>query len=338
MPTLRYIKVKLNRLCSGQGMLLLVPTVWICVLLWSARTADNSARSSLHLNRRPERSFLHKSAAGHRNSKEKHSLHRKASALKHHRPRHGGAGDEDLEVKRLKQPSLSKDGEANGVALLKRVGFLGKVKKRKPSKKQQKTTYTKAEHLNKLLRPSEKRPEFDRPRGRNKSDESPLRVQPHLLQELPIPIVKDLDYTEVRYPNHGRDRQPILPGYRAYPPNMGEWGQPVNIRPETLNVPEKAKYDAGWANHKFNEYASSHISVERDVPDYRPSQCRTRQYSPYLPQASIIICFYNEAWSVLQRTIHSVFRRSPPDLISEVILVDDFSDMGQPEKRGDFLV
>ena len=39
----------------------------------------------------------------------------------------------------------------------------------------------------------------------------------------------------------------------------------------------------------------------------------------------MIICFHNEAWSVLVRTVRSVLDRSPQGLIHEVVLVDDCS-------------
>ncbi|XP_043921433.1 polypeptide N-acetylgalactosaminyltransferase 12 [Protopterus annectens] len=56
-------------------------------------------------------------------------------------------------------------------------------------------------------------------------------------------------------------------------------------------------------------------------------RCKTKKYDYYsLPTTSVVIAFYNEAWSTLLRTVHSVLETSPDILLEEIILVDDYSD------------
>eukprot|EP00049_Salpingoeca_infusionum_P023159 m.10664 g.10664 ORF g.10664 m.10664 type:complete len:687 (+) comp5601_c1_seq1:278-2338(+) len=72
---------------------------------------------------------------------------------------------------------------------------------------------------------------------------------------------------------------------------------------------------------------SDSISLNRDVTDFRLSSCKSLTYDlKTLPRTSIVIVFYNEAWSPLMRSVHSVLNRSPPELLQEIVLVDDGSD------------
>ncbi len=55
-------------------------------------------------------------------------------------------------------------------------------------------------------------------------------------------------------------------------------------------------------------------------------RCRNISYDvTSLPTLSVIIIYSEEPFSAIIRTVHSVINRTPPSLIQEVILVDDFS-------------
>uniref|UniRef100_A0A8D8QEJ5 Polypeptide N-acetylgalactosaminyltransferase 9 n=1 Tax=Cacopsylla melanoneura TaxID=428564 RepID=A0A8D8QEJ5_9HEMI len=113
----------------------------------------------------------------------------------------------------------------------------------------------------------------------------------------------------------------------------GEWGKPV-ILPQNLSSDIKKLVEEGWQRNAFNQYVSDLISVKRKLPDPRDEWCKVPgRYLKNLPQTSVIICFHNEAWSVLLRTVHSVLDRSPAHLLKEIILVDDYSDMPHLKKQ-----
>jgi len=50
---------------------------------------------------------------------------------------------------------------------------------------------------------------------------------------------------------------------------LGELGRPVNIDKEKLSPSERIKYDEGWKNNAFNQYASDMISLHRSLADIR---------------------------------------------------------------------
>ncbi|CDQ80475.1 unnamed protein product [Oncorhynchus mykiss] len=80
-----------------------------------------------------------------------------------------------------------------------------------------------------------------------------------------------------------------------------------------------------WNEGHFNVYLSDQIPVDRAIPDTRPHTCSESVVHDYLPTTSVIFCFVDEVWSTLLRSVHSVLNRSPPHLLKEIILVDDFS-------------
>uniref|UniRef100_A0A914MY07 Glycosyltransferase 2-like domain-containing protein n=1 Tax=Meloidogyne incognita TaxID=6306 RepID=A0A914MY07_MELIC len=126
---------------------------------------------------------------------------------------------------------------------------------------------------------------------------------------------------------------PQSPIYKKGDPNQeGEGGKAVKIDKEKLTPEEKKKYDVGFVNNAFNQYASDLISVHRSLPPTADEDCKTEKYPEDLPDSSVVICFHNEAWSVLLRTVHSVIERTPDKLLKDVVLVDDFSDMEHLKK------
>lgn len=56
-------------------------------------------------------------------------------------------------------------------------------------------------------------------------------------------------------------------------------------------------------------------------------RCKTKKYLVQLPKVSIVVVFFDEYWSILLRTIHSIYNRTPHELISEIILVNDNSTL-----------
>ncbi|KAI3355772.1 hypothetical protein L3Q82_004345 [Scortum barcoo] len=101
---------------------------------------------------------------------------------------------------------------------------------------------------------------------------------------------------------------------------VGQFGQAALVASnEDMEVRKR------WDEGHFNVYLSDQIPVDRAIPDTRPEMCAQNLVHDDLPSTSVIFCFVDEVWSTLLRSVHSVLNRSPPHLLKEIILVDDFS-------------
>lgn len=65
-----------------------------------------------------------------------------------------------------------------------------------------------------------------------------------------------------------------------------------------------------------------------------PRRCLQQHPTSGLPTASIILCFHDEAWPTLLRTVHSILDTTPRALLQEIILVDDLSQQGNTGSLG----
>ncbi|XP_066530182.1 polypeptide N-acetylgalactosaminyltransferase 4 [Hoplias malabaricus] len=121
----------------------------------------------------------------------------------------------------------------------------------------------------------------------------------------------------------------LRPIYTKPPPDPnapGEWGKAARL---SLNSEEKKQEEDSIERYAINIFVSDKISLHRHIMDNRMHECKSQKYDiRHLPTTSVIIAFYNEAWSTLLRTIHSVLETTPAVLLKEIILIDDFSDRG----------
>lgn len=117
-------------------------------------------------------------------------------------------------------------------------------------------------------------------------------------------------------------------------PGLGDNGQAAYLKGPAKELGEKQ-----LATIALNEELSEHLSYNRTTPDTRHPKCRKKKYDiSQLGTTSVIVIFYNEPYSVLVRTVHSVLNTSPPSLLKEIILVDDASTNKELHGKLDYYI
>ncbi|KAG9262029.1 polypeptide N-acetylgalactosaminyltransferase 9 [Astyanax mexicanus] len=104
------------------------------------------------------------------------------------------------------------------------------------------------------------------------------------------------------------------------PGGLGQGGAAATLGEDSRET------DGKYEEYGYNAQLSDRISLDRNIPDYRPKKCKLLTYPEDLPQISVVFIFVNEALSVILRSVHSVVNHTPAHLLKEIILVDDNSD------------
>ncbi|EAK90398.1 extracellular protein with a signal peptide followed by family 2 glycosyltransferase and ricin domains [Cryptosporidium parvum Iowa II] len=130
-------------------------------------------------------------------------------------------------------------------------------------------------------------------------------------------VSKDFETNE--YPNSYPWK---MHGDLGFLPNGERAWTPSPPPPKDLNIVAVLSQGGG-----FNLNLSDSLPLDRNVSDYRDLQCKLISYDiSKMDTISVIIVFYNEPFSTLMRSVHSVLNRTPPSLLDEIILVDDGSN------------
>lgn len=128
----------------------------------------------------------------------------------------------------------------------------------------------------------------------------------------------------------------ILRELQMQVPGLGDYGKPVTLQGEAA---ERGNKDI--ATLSLNEELSKHLSYNRKPPDPRHDLCKDKEATyENLPTASVIIVFFNEPFSVLMRTVHSVLNTVvvDPNVLNEIILVDDGSDLRELQAKLEYYI
>ncbi|KAF3815677.1 hypothetical protein GH733_016370, partial [Mirounga leonina] len=67
----------------------------------------------------------------------------------------------------------------------------------------------------------------------------------------------------------------------------------------------------------------------------KSGKCLQKHYPANLPTASVVICFHNEEFNALFRTMSSVINLTPQHILEEIILVDDMSNFDDLKEKLD---
>ena len=109
-------------------------------------------------------------------------------------------------------------------------------------------------------------------------------------------------------------------------PFAAEPGADGAAAPRLSKEEEQKLEDESFKVNFFNDYRSSRLPLNRSIPDTRVPECKQMRYDlASLPTMSVVICFVDETWSALLRTVWSVVNRTPRELLAEIVLIDDGS-------------
>ncbi|KAH8307149.1 hypothetical protein KR044_006054 [Drosophila immigrans] len=94
------------------------------------------------------------------------------------------------------------------------------------------------------------------------------------------------------------------------------------------SVDDIRAYTKRFLEYGYNAWLSERLPLRRELPEVRDSRCLNIEYDHEPETVSIVVIFRNEQLATLLRMLHSLRDTTNMTLIGELIVINDYSDMG----------
>uniref|UniRef100_A0A671V623 Polypeptide N-acetylgalactosaminyltransferase n=1 Tax=Sparus aurata TaxID=8175 RepID=A0A671V623_SPAAU len=150
--------------------------------------------------------------------------------------------------------------------------------------------------------------EVEREEHRKAAEQPPARKEPEQKEKPEAEIQEQKEEPKEKKFNKVFPQSPLFK----------DWGK-------NLSEEEQREAEGLFQKYGYNVFLSDRLPLDRALPDTRDPRCLKKSYPKDLPTVGVVLIYLDEALSIIKRALRSIIDRTPKNLLTEIIMVDDNS-------------